>query len=168
MDLEEGSITGRELMIMVIGFILGSSLLFVPGQLAGHDAWLAVLAGLAEGLIIAFIITTLAERFSGISPIEYHDLIYGPIFGKIVSSMLMFFHIFLGSLVIRNFVNYFASEFLEETPTVVLAGFITFCCILAARNGIEVLARCSLVIVPMLLFAKLFDFLLLYEEMDFS
>jgi len=65
MKLEGGSISSFQLIFIIIGFTFGSSVIIMTGGSAEHDVWLAILAGLGEGLFFVFIFTTLALRFPG-------------------------------------------------------------------------------------------------------
>ncbi|MFZ5944673.1 MAG: GerAB/ArcD/ProY family transporter [Bacillota bacterium] len=85
MKLEGDKISSSQLTFLIIGFTIGSSVIFCPGQAAGHDAWLAVLAGLGAGLFFAIIYTALASRFPGKTLAEFNDLVYGPYLGKVIS-----------------------------------------------------------------------------------
>ena len=85
MQLEQGRISSRELLVIAFVFTIGSSILLNSSVLVGRNAWLVILAGMVEGLFFAFIFTTLAMRFKGKNLVEINNLIFGSILGKVIS-----------------------------------------------------------------------------------
>ena len=103
MQLEQGRISHRQLMVIVFGFTIGTSLILNPVLIVGHDAWLTLLTGMAEGLVFAFVFSTLAMRFKGKNLVEINNLIFGSFLGKIVTLAYLGYFLWVGSLVLRNF-----------------------------------------------------------------
>lgn len=166
MPLENGKIASSEFVHLLIGFTIGSSALLPPGGLAKHDNWIAILIGLGEGLLFALVYSTLAARFRNKTLVEISDMVYGPWLSKLVSVAFLWFLFHLGSLVLGNFSNFFAMAVMPETPGVVFALLTALICASAARNGVEVIARCSQVLVFPVILIFLVDVLLLLREFD--
>ena len=157
MRLEKGKIPSSGLVFLMIGYIFGSSLILNPGRAAGRDAWIAILLGLVEGLLIALVFVTLSNRFPGKTLVEISDLVYGRYLGKLVSIAFLWYLFHLGSLVLSNFTPAFSSLFLRHTPEAVIALMLTLVCVMAVRHGIEVLTRCSEVLTPLIVVILLLD-----------
>jgi spore germination protein KB len=138
---EEGKISNPQLLLMIAGFTLGSSVLLPPGGGVNQDNWLAILLGLAEGILFALIYLALANRFPGKSLITINDLVWGPILGKLVSSIFLFYLFHLGSLAITLVMNFIKISFLPNTPVLVFVLFGVSVCIVTASAGVEVMAR---------------------------
>lgn len=166
MRLEDGKISESQLVYLMLGFTIGSSVLLPPGALAGQDGWIAVLIGLMEGLAFALVYSTLASRFPGKTLVQINDAVCGPYLGKLVSIAFIWFLFHLGSLVVGNFTDFLTAVIMPETPEVVFAILIMLTCASAVRNGIEILARCSQVLVPLVLLIIAFDGILLLPESD--
>jgi spore germination protein KB len=166
--LEGGKISSSHLTFLIVGFILGSSLILSPGMAAKHDAWLAVLVGLGEGLVFTLIYLTLAMRFPGKTLVQYNDIIFGPYLGKVISLGYLWFFFHLGSLVLRNFGDFLTSMIYPETPIAVFIILTTLVCASAVRNGIEVITRCSLILVVFTVFSVLGTIILLAQDMKFT
>lgn len=164
MGLEKGRISETQLTMLIISFILGTALLFSPGGEAGHDSWIALLLGMGEALIFALLYTALAARFPGCSLNEVFSLVYGAIGGRVVSFLFLWYLFHLGSLVLTNFGYFFNSLILIETPSPVIVLSITLVSIYAARHGLEVLARCSQVLLPIAVFLNILTFALLLKD----
>lgn len=168
MTLETGKISSIELTLLLIGFTAGPSLLIIPGQGAGHDGWLAIIVGLLVGLIIVSIFTSLAIKFPGKSPIDYNDIIYGSYLGKFISVMQLWFFLHVGALVLRNFGDFFISIIFPETPMEAIIILTVLICASAVRNGIEVITRCSPILIFFMVLSVLGTALLLFKDMKFT
>ncbi len=161
MFLEKGKISSFQLSTLIIGFVFGSSLIISPGEGAGHDAWLAVALGLMEGLLIAWIFTALARQFRGKTIIEINSLVYGKILGKCISVLFIWYLFHLGALVLSNYIRFFKLEVYPATPKIVGLLLLMLVCASTVGRGIEALARCSLILVPITLAVVFMDTILL-------
>lgn len=161
MKLESNSISASQLIYLAIGFLLGTSVLLFPGGTAENNAWLAVIAGLAEGLVFLAIYNALASQYPGKTLVEINDLVLGPYLGKIFSLVYLLFFLYVGSQVLRTFVE-FILLIMPLTPVLVVMIPMLLVTGSAVRNGIEVMARCSQIIVvfTIALFGLLFMLLL--------
>lgn len=153
-----------ELTLLMAGFIVGSSILLPPGRQVGNMGWLAILLGVGEGLIFAFLYTSLMLRFPGKTMVEIVETVYGGVLGKLMAVAFIYYLFHLGSFVVRNFLDFIKLNILVETPASVILFVGLIVCGYAARSGIEVLGRCSqsLVIFTIILF--LFSTMLLLHE----
>jgi len=165
--LEKGKISAVQLAYVVFILITSLSVIFVPAQPAKHLAWLALLGALGEGLLFFYVCTTLAQKFPDKTLIGINDAVFGPLLGKLVSLAFLWYFIQIASYNLRAIADFFATLF-PETPIVVFLLFLVLTSASAVRNGIEVIARCSVLIVPLLIFNYLFDDILLIKDMDFS
>ncbi|MFZ5943011.1 MAG: GerAB/ArcD/ProY family transporter [Bacillota bacterium] len=168
MKLEGGKINNLHLMFLVAGFTIGSTSIISPTPGADHDSWLAIFAGLAEGLVFVAVFLTLAQKFPGKTLIEVNDIIYGKYLGKIISIGYLWFFLHLGSLVLRNFGDFFFVYVFLDTPLIVVLGFTIALTASAVRNGIEVIARCSIILVPLIVLAYILDTLFVIPQMDMN
>lgn len=147
MALENGRITGTQLIFLLIGFIIGSSVILHPGRSAGPDAWAAVLIGLGEGLLFVLVYAVLAARFPHLTLVQIANVVYGPFLGRLVAAAYLWYLFHLGSLVLGSLGDFFTAAIMPETPRVVFQLLIVLVCAWAAREGVEVIARCSQVVV---------------------
>jgi len=145
--LEQGKISSAQIIFLVVGFGLGTSVILQPGGGAKQDAWLAIILGLAEGIGIAMIYLALANRFPGRTLIQINDLVWGPYLGKVFSAAFLLFVFHLGSLVITNAKDFIQFVALIYTPASVSVLFEVLICIIAAAAGLEVMGRSAVVLV---------------------
>lgn len=147
--LEKGRISSFQLSVLLVGFVLGSSIIITPGGDAGHDAWIAIALGLMEGSLIALIFTALVLRFKDKTIIEINDLVFGKVIGKLISVLFLWYFLHLGALVLNDYVHFFRLELYPATPRTVMLLIIMLVCASTVNRGIEALARCSLILVPL-------------------
>ncbi len=133
--------------------MLGSSVVLSPGLNAGSASWLTVITGLAMASPMVWIVIKLTGDYPGKTLVEINDVILGPLCGKIFSFMYLWYFFHLGAIVLRDFGD-FMSTIMRVTPPSVFLLITTALVAYLVRNGIEVMARCSLIIV-------IFSFLLL-------
>lgn len=168
MFLEQGKISNFQLSTLIIGFVFGASVILSPGEGAGHDAWIAVALGLMEGLLIAWIFTALAKQFKNKTIVEINSLVYGKILGKCVSVFFIWYLFHLGALVLNNYARFLKLELYTATPITVILIFIMLVCASTVGRGIEVLARCSLILVTLTILMAFMDTFLIIPHMDFN
>lgn len=168
MLLEKGRISSSQLSVLIMGFVLGSSVIITPGGSAGHDAWIAVFIGLVEGLLIAWIFTALAKRFKNKTIIEINSLVYGKFLGKCISFLFIWYLFHLGSMVLNNYSHFFKLEIYHATPEAVGLLLLMLVCASTVGRGIEVLARCSLILVILTILTISSDTLLLIPHFDLN
>jgi spore germination protein KB len=168
MQLEQGRISNGELMVIVFGFTIGPSLILNPALLVGRDAWLIILTGMAVGLSVAFIFTTLAMRFRGKNLVEINDLIFGSFLGRIVTLVYIGYFLLVGSLALRTFGAFFVVGFYPETPLIVFIVLEVIVCAYGVRHGLEVIVRCSLLFVPIVIIFLVIDVLFLLNQTDLT
>jgi spore germination protein KB len=168
LGLEKGRISETQLTMLIISFLLATALLFSPSGEAGHDSWIALLLGMGEALLFALLYAALAARFSGRSLTEVFSLVYGVIGGRVVLSLFLWYLFHLGAIVLTNFSYFLNTLVLIETPSPVIIFSIALVSIYAARHGLEVLARCSQVLLPSAVFLIIVTFVLLLKDFQWE
>lgn len=147
MRLEQGKISSSELIYMVVGFTVGSTVVYLPGLMAGRETWLAIMAGTVEALALVAVYTSLAARFERSNLVEISEQVLGPILGGLTSLLFLWFCYHLGTLVLHNFSDAVAALILPQTPALAIKIMVIALCGYAAREGIEVIARSVQVVV---------------------
>jgi spore germination protein KB len=169
MFLEKGRISNFQLSVLIIGFVLGSSVIISPGgEGAGHDAWIACALGLMEGLLIAWIFTALTKLFKDKTLIEINSLVYGKILGNGISLLFIGYLFHLSALVLTNYGQFFKLQIYPATPKTLSLLLLMLVCASTVNRGIEVLARCSLILVPIIILVVFTDTLLLIPHIDLN
>jgi len=166
--LEQAKVSGTQLSFLLVSYIIGSALISAPGAELGHDVWITTILGFGEGLIFAFIYISLAKRYPGLTLIEINHTVFGSILGKFVSLAYLWYFFQLSALILRTFGDFFITVIYPETPMLVILIMLALICSSAARNGLEVISRSSLILLPLTVMSAFLTAALLLPEMDFS
>jgi spore germination protein KB len=165
-NLEKGKIIPWQLAMLIIGFMLGEPILLPIGGIAGHDVWIAFFLSLGEALFLAFVYIKLALRFQGKNLVEISTIVYGRYLGELISLAYIWFFFHMGSLILSVFSHFFTVTTYEQTPGIVFIMLTVLVCAFAVRNGIEVLARCSQILVPIIIGITFLDIVLSLKDWD--
>lgn len=168
MRLDAAKIPSSQLLFLTIGFTIGSSVVISPGSNAGKDAWLATIAGLAEGLLIVLIQLAFALRFPGKNLIEIIEIIYGRYFGKVIALAYLWFFTQLAGIVLRDFTDFFSGVVYPETPIIAIGFSLMLFSYWAVRSGIEVIARISIVIVTIFILIIILNVTISIKDFEFT
>jgi spore germination protein (amino acid permease) len=151
MELEKGKIGNYQLIFMVLGFFWGISIILSPGTEAKHDSWIAILLGMIEGIVLMLSAIFLGNRFKGKSIIQISETVFGTYIGKLISLLFLWYLLHLGSLVMSSLIEFLSITVLPRTPDILFSILLLSVSTYAVRNGIEVIARCSQVLVPLII-----------------
>lgn len=144
-------ISGRQAVYLVIFSIIPASVLFIPGDpsaIIGHDAWISIIpATFLAAVMIFYPLADMGKRFPGETIIQYSEKIAGKYAGRLFSVMIIYYYFQLHCWTLRSF-GEFMSVFLPETPVMALYFTISLITVYAAKNGLEVIGRCSEFVFP--------------------
>ncbi|OGO78108.1 MAG: spore gernimation protein [Clostridiales bacterium GWB2_37_7] len=161
-------ITQKQGIVIMIGFILGSSLVFGGSSEAKQDVWISILVAMLMAVPTFFIYARLLSIFPGKSLFEILDAVFGKVVGKILALPFIWFALYLGSLVIRDFSEFIHHVSPPGTPQFSIGIPIIFLCIWAARAGIEVIGRWTSITFPVAVIFLLIIILLLSPLFEFK
>lgn len=144
MKLERGKISSKDLMFSVFCFMQGTILRsgFII-SITRHDSWAMAFTGLLFTLPIVAIYVALLRKFPGKSLIEIDDIIFGPVVGKVVSVLYLFFFVSLAVLNTRDLGNFVVDYMMPETPIEAIILLFLIGCVYAIHKGIENLMHLS-------------------------
>ncbi len=169
MKLEKGKISSSQLMYLMTGFILGSTLLLsFVAPITKQNTWIAILFGGAAGLILVYITSTLAMKFPEKNLVLILETVYGRYVGKIISVLYILFFWMLITFNVKGISDFFVTLIMPETPDIVFIIIIVLLCGYAVSKGLEVIARTSLLLVSIFIIEVILIFILLYKNLDFT
>ncbi|MHC1684796.1 MAG: endospore germination permease [Clostridiaceae bacterium] len=148
MRIEKGTISSKQLTFMVVGLIQGSvlNLAFVYG-ITKQDTWIVILTGLFLTLLMVYIFTAIMNRFPKKSIIEINNKIFGNVLGKIISLVYIYHFFLIIPRTLKVIGDFAIQNLLVDTPSLVIIVSFTLVCAYAVKNGLEVIARCAIVLV---------------------
>ncbi|MGV8145908.1 MAG: GerAB/ArcD/ProY family transporter [Alkaliphilus sp.] len=154
--------------LLLMGVLLGSTMIIVPGSHAKQDAWIAYIIALISGIILFHVYVLLASRHQSKNLVQINQLLLGKYLGGLVSILYIWYFIHLASLVLRNFGEYTLTINLTQTPL----WFVVLCYVIvvsyAVRSGLEVTARIAELMVPFVFLFQIIITVVLVPHIDFS
>lgn len=147
-------ITARQLTVMIILYIIGSAILYIPSSLATaskQNAWIAAIVGtmIALGLMWWFV------QFSKLYPdndfIECCELAFGKWMGKFIGILYLIFPTVLAALILWNIGDFTVTQIIPDTPINAILIMFMFVVIYGARHGLEPIFRTGEVFIPWVL-----------------
>jgi spore germination protein KB len=167
--IEKGKISGSQMAIMMNPAIFATVLLLVPAITAKHarqDMWLSPIWSSLVGFLAVFLAYKLNTLYPQMTLIEYCELILGKVFGKILGAVYLFFYLHITGIIVREYGEFVSGTFLPHTPMLFIFGTMILVCAFAVYGGIEVIGRCSEMIVPVVLLFYLVLFIMLIKDLN--
>ncbi len=169
MKLEQGRISSRELIFAVFCFMQGTMLRsgFII-SVTRSDSWAMAITGLLMTLPLVAVYAGLMRRFPGKSLIEIDDIVFGPVLGKVISALYLFFFLSLAALNTRDLSNFVVDYMMPETPLAAVGILFLFGCVYAIRKGIEPLLRLSVVFCILTVAAVAVNSIFILKDVEFT
>lgn len=166
--MKDVKISGFQLSILYIGFLLGSSAIINCSFTAAQDAWIAYLMGWGSGFILLGIYIYLAILNPSKTLIDMLKEYFGTYIGSIIGLLYVWYFIHIASLVIRNFSEFMISIIYPETPISFILIVLMLLFVYTLKSGFEVFVRTAELVVPFLLLIVLLTTLFLLKEFDYN
>ncbi|WP_141430991.1 endospore germination permease [Bacillus sp. 03113] len=169
--LENGKISSRQLLILVILFNIGTTILLAPGSLASiakQDAWIASLVGSGAGLLLVGFYILLGKLFPGLTLIQICEKVLGRWIGKFVSILYISYFFMICPFLLFQVGNFMATAIMPETP--IEAIFILFMAIviMGTRLGLETFTRSAEVFFPFIMLGLFILYITLSPQMQWA
>lgn len=167
--LDKGKISSRQLTLLVFTFISSTATLFLPAFLADdakQDAWIALLPAGTVGVLTALVVTALSRRFPGKTLTEYVTVLLGPVIGKCIGILYLWFYLHMTSIVVREVSSTILGALLPRTPIEAVTIIIIIVCAYTVKQGIEVIARTNVLSVVFSYVSITLILVLLASNMD--
>lgn len=169
MKLENGEISNKQLMLLVLSFLQSMILTinFVY-SITRHDTWIAVLTGFIIAILFALLYLSIGSKFPGKNLIQIDNIVFGPYFGKLVSANYIWFFFEYMIHYMYFFNSFWITYIMPETPRAAFLIMFIFVCGMAVKKGLEVIARCSFTFTLIVTLSILAVTVLLIPDMKFS
>jgi spore germination protein KB len=169
MELEKGRISNSQLSVLVVSFLQGMIVTInFAFSFTKQSTWLAVLVSSAIALLTVCIYTTFTQRLPGQDLIQINDTIYGPYLGKLVSLLYIWFFFQVIIHHSYHFNSFWITYIMPETPRAAFLIMFIFICAMAARKGLEVIARCSFLLAAVVVGVVVFGTIMLADNAELS
>lgn len=136
-------VSDKQGISLIVLFIVGSSSIFIMGMEAKQDLWLAIILSILMAFPMAMIYSRLHSLFPDKDLYDIIEICFGKFIGKIIIIVLTCFLFYWASDVTVNYGSFIWTISLRETPMIVPMAVFLVLCAWGAKEGIEVLGRCS-------------------------
>lgn len=151
---------------LVTLFIVGNTLVFALGGRAGADIWLAFLVAIVLAAPMLAIYSRLRSLMHGESLASGFSLLIGKWPSRIISFFYSFYAWRLGCFVLGDVTTFIEAVALPTTPQIVLALGFGLLMLWAVKDGVETMARFSVVMGKLVFTVLIVAVLLLLTEVD--
>ncbi|WP_129732057.1 GerAB/ArcD/ProY family transporter [Ectobacillus funiculus] len=160
--MEKTKISAIQLFVLMFIFEMGTALVISYGIDAKKDAWLAILLGMCQGIILFFIYYFFFRQYPNLLLTGYAKKVFGKYLGWVISLLYIFFFLYNATHNIRSFGELLLSSTMTKTPLLAINILFVLAICYVLYLGIEVLGRTAEVfIVILFLFGVAGNFLIL-------
>jgi spore germination protein KB len=162
-------ISDSQFIYLIIGMIQGSTLTIAyVYSITRQDTWIIIITGFIVTVPLAIIYSSILKKFPGKNLIQINKQVYGRFVGNFISIIYTMYFLLIVPYNIRFVADFLNIFIFPETPMIVFIILFTFICSWAVREGIEVIARCSPILVIITFIVTFITYLLLLKNMNFS
>ncbi|MFB6363575.1 endospore germination permease [Paenibacillus elgii] len=148
-------ITVRQLMMLVILFSIGSSILFIPSGAATYakqGAWLPIVAGMALGVPVILLFLNLARRYPEMTFVEISNRLLGKWLGTAFSLYWILTSFLAGSTTLVYYIgNFITTQIMTETPEYTINMMFIGIVVIGFLLGLNTFARAVEVLFPVVI-----------------
>lgn len=159
-------VSDKQAIGIIILFMIGTSVVLVPGLEAKNDAWLAVLISMLISFPLVLIYARLLSIFPGMDIFDILQHVFGKVIGKAIALLYTGFVLHFGALVLRSFGNFMSTVGLTETPMIVPIVLYAALCAWGVKDGIELTGRWIELFMPLVALITILSVLLLIPKMN--
>lgn len=137
-------ISQSQLMRLFTIFLFSSPVIFLIApmtEIGGFQAWIGLVVSYVQGLLVAYFSIKLGRIEPTVQWFKFGGRIVGKWIHVPIVLIISLFSIYLSSIALRRYVDFFASIYMPDTPSWVLCIVIAVCAALAVRSGLEAIAR---------------------------
>lgn len=153
-----------QLFTITVFYQIGTTVIFGFGSPAGRDAWLAILISTVIGAIIILLHTFLAEMNAGLTIVEWFPAQFGRWLGMPLAWLYPLLFLYVAGRILSDLKALVPATLLPGTPSwfVVIAMLLVI--VYCLFSGIEVLARLTEYLLPVLFLLFIIEIILLFSS----
>ena len=159
-------ISKHQLFTLLFIFEIGSTTLFALGIDAKQDAWIVILVALLIGLVFIWIYTELQNAFPGKNYVEIIISILGKKIGTPLALLYAVYWLWPAARNLREFGELIGTSLLPETPITAILLIFILISLYALLKGIEVFARTSEIIMPLIALSLVGLFIMVFLSVN--
>lgn len=158
----------RQGVILVMLFLMGSTVLVGTGGAAKKDMWLAMILAIILAIPLVLLYSKLLAAFPDKNLFEITEQVFGKFLGKLIVLLYTWYALHLGAMVMDNFTEFINIVGLPETPRAVPVIFFAILSTWVCKEGIEVLGRWGQLFLAFILGITMFTVFFSVVTMDIN
>lgn len=155
-------ISAYQLFSSIVLVPYGSALLFFIIPNAKQDAWLSMLIYMFPAIILQIVYTYLWSKYPDDNIVTYMPKIFGKIIGTILSILYTIFFTYEAARVLRDIASLITINTMPKMPLSLTTVLIVSTVVCSVHTGIENLCRAAQVILPILVFFFILEWIFLF------
>ncbi|MEL7624296.1 MAG: endospore germination permease [Clostridiales bacterium] len=157
--MKKGKVTFNQVMISIVLFNFGSSVVMGVSTSVGQEAWIPILLATLVTIPLFLIYGRILTMFPEKDIFDIMDILFGKICGKIGIALFAWYAIYLCALVLRNFSEFTQISAMPETPQLPIMILMILTTIYMARSGVRTLGKWGIAVFFFVVFVVLFTFI---------
>ena len=149
--------------LCIVSASIGLSL-FTTIRIAGHDSYIGTLCGIFLGLLPLLFFLYIFNYKKDLPIQEKNIYIFGKIFGNIINIIITLLYFIIGITVLFNLCNFIVSQYLADTPLLLVMSIFIVVVFHILNKGIETITRVSSICTIIVTSLFLFSFVYLFQE----
>ncbi|HWS30432.1 MAG TPA: endospore germination permease [Clostridia bacterium] len=136
---------------IIILFIIGSTVVIGVSTEARQDAWMTIMIAAAYAVPAVLMYGRLMKLYPEQGLYEIAEAAAGKVLGKVIIALFTWYAFHLGSLVLRNFVEFIQVNVLRETPRIAVMILIMSAVAYLTKSGPKAMGKFSLLFLTVLI-----------------
>lgn len=158
---------GSVISILMIASFLGIGMYSIV-KIAKVDSYLCLLIAGIVGILLVLSLFLIFDYEPNLNIADKIRKIYGNFFGNILNLILIICFFIISIVAMFNLSNFITSQFLRDTPLIVISIVFGFLIIFINFKGIEVITRTSLILYVLCFLFFIFSIIGLFSQFEVS
>ena len=169
--MKDVKINAFQFLVLVIFFTIGTSILTIPSVLAAEakqDAWISAIFGTGIGLLVIWLLCTIAQWFPHLTLVQINEKLFGKWVGKIISLLFVSMPFLYTSILLYYLGTFLKIHAMPSTPMVALYILMGMVIVMGVRLGLETIARSAEILIAVFFVLFLILVVLMLPEIKFE
>lgn len=143
--MERETISSREIIVIIIMFLIGNSILMGGDSVAGKGNWISIVLGALISIPIILIYIKIINDYPGKNIFEISQELFGKIIGNIITILFICYAFYLGAETTRVFTEFIKIVSKPETPQLMIMLVASVIPIYLIRSGIKTIGKWAII-----------------------
>ncbi|MCE5235489.1 MAG: endospore germination permease [Clostridiaceae bacterium] len=151
---------------IIIMFVIGSTVVVGVSTAARRDAWMSILVATAYAIPVVLMYARIMKLFPEMGFYDIMESVAGKVGGKILIALFTWYAFHLGSLVLRNFIEFIQMNVLRETPRIAVMILFMSAISYLVKSGLLTMGKLAVLSLGVFLFVMVVTVVGSVNQMD--